>query len=170
MVPQDGFRQGGGQHQRGNPSRPMGQQGGNPGQQGYLAPSLQVIAQILDRDGRVMVQEAERLARSLQGVKTAQLRNFYGSLLLLEARLGRLQPAEIATELSLMRPRLSYMVNRSQGRRSESLQKVFDPLLKAAVERIAGASTREQAERIARPVFEFAEAVIAYHKESGGGQ
>ncbi len=119
------------------------------------------VNDILSRKGAVMVEKANELARAISGVKAAQVRNFYGSVLRIEAKLESLSPDQIATELQLLRPKLAYMVNRESGARP--LQKVFDRLLKAAANRV-GPET-QQARDIAACVVEFAEAVVAYHRE-----
>jgi len=137
--------------------------------QQYILPTSQEISDILKRDGAVMVSKAQELAKALQGLKTAQLRNFYGSLLLIEARYRGLPKETIATELLLLRPKLHYMVNRPQGSVARSLQQCFDALLSEAAKRIKEANDDESARAIAHAVFEFAEAVVAYHKEGKEG-
>ena len=135
--------------------------------QQYILPTSQEISDILKRNGEVMVSKAQELAKALLGLKTAQLRNFYGSLLLIEARYRGLPKETIATELQLLCPKLHYMVNRPQGSVARPLQQCFDALLSEAAKQIRGAKDDESARAIARAVFEFAEAVVAYHKEGG---
>ncbi len=118
--------------------------------------------QILSRDGSVMVQKARSLAEALGSVKAAQIRNFYGSLLRIESKVESLSPAQIATELQLLRPKLAYMANREN--KARPLRDYFDVLLNRAASKVQGSMT-DDARRIATCVFEFAEAMVAYHRE-----
>lgn len=122
---------------------------------------------ILARNGSRMVEVASRLAEALSFLKAAQIRNFYGSLLKLEARVNEMDPATLATEFQLLRPKLRYMATRESA--ANPLQVVFDRLLERAARRIDPRQPPEEARQIARCVFEFAEAVVAYHRERRQG-
>lgn len=148
---------------RQGPHHPLHGRGGSRGDDRPPFPFTDDDARcILNRDGRAMVSKASELASHLSQVKAAQVRNFYGSLLRIEARLEAMAPQEIATELQLLRPKLAYMASREQAARR--LKEVFDRLIEAAASQCASAEP-EQARKTARCVFEFAEAVIAYHRE-----
>lgn len=125
--------------------------------------SEEQIARILRRDGATMVEVARELAERLSDLKSAQLRNFYGSLLKLEARYEAMKPSEVATEFNLLRPKLQYMATRAGGA-AKYLRTTFDALLRKAADEISKSSP-ENFQATARCVFEFAEAVVAYHKE-----
>ncbi len=113
-----------------------------------------------------MVDVADQVARGVAYLKAAQLRNFYGSLLRIEARLMDINPAALATEFQLLRPKLQYMANRENAARP--LETAFDALLEKAAEVIVSQGP-DQARQTARCVFEFAEAVVAYHRERRQG-
>lgn len=124
--------------------------------------SPEVLGAILARDGEKMVQVAKDLARNVAVVKAAQLRNFYGTLLKLEARAADMDPKSLATEFHLLRPKLRYMASREPA--ASPLNDAFDSLLAEAARRMSG-QTQEEACQTARCVFEFAEAVVAYHHD-----
>lgn len=147
-------------------------QGGHPGDRRHddrprtpePAVSDDQVQKILDRDGGTIVKVARDLARDLKDLKSSQLRNFYGSLLKIEAKYDSIEPEELVTEFQLLRPKLHYMANRDSNARA--LKDCFDVVLKKACETIDKAPDKGAvAKKVAKAVFDFAEAVVAYHKE-----
>lgn len=130
----------------------------------------QEIDDILSRKGDQMVKIAKRIADAISDMSTTQLRNFYNSLLKLESRMP-LEKDKLAAELQLLRPKLAYMVNRDKekekGSKAENLRNAFDGLLDKAAQKIKSSSETDFAE-FAINLFDFAEAVVAYHR--GGKQ
>jgi|GEM_PF-5617666 len=131
--------------------------------------SEQDIQKLLAGDGETIVNQASNLAKQIQSLKATQLRNFYGSVLLIEekVRCGGLSRAEFVNKIQLLRPKLHYMVNRPQGNAALALQRYLDRLIPAAVKKINELETQNQSEgwrKVAEAFFDFIEAVVAYHK------
>ena len=134
-----------------NPNRT--QQNRNYGPAGGLPRGLtdEEIAKILSGDGKTIAETAHRLADELVQLKSAQIRNFYGPLTKIresheaaEAKLNRLH---------LMCPRLAYMEARE--RNAGPLRRDFESLIVKA----------EAQEKSLQGLFDFAEAVVGYHKQ-----
>jgi CRISPR type III-A-associated protein Csm2 len=105
---------------------------------------------ILAGDGRVIEEQAERLARELDGLKRAQMRNFYGPLVRL--RETQQAPEVQLNQLQLMRHRLAYMAAREPA--AGRLREAFTVLIERA---------RPESAQV-KAIFTFAEAVVAYHR------
>ena len=127
--------------------------GGSGGRPSFDAPSETTVKAILAGNGVVIVEEARRVAQALvaNGLKNAQIRNFYGPLVRL--RDSRVSDEVKRNRLHLMRPRLAYMENRTDGA-ARPLAVVFERLIPAVT----------QPEHLEHLV-EFAEAVVAYHSQ-----
>lgn len=107
---------------------------------------------VLQGNEDVIVREAESLARAIKDLPPTQLRNFYTPLIQLRESQDDL-PAKLH-KLVLHRPRLAYM--KARKREAGPLQETFNWLI---IE-VARLKDPKQLEHL----FEFAEAVVAYHK------
>lgn len=107
---------------------------------------------ILQGDEEAIVKQAESLAREIENLPPTQLRNFYTPLIQLRESQDDL--ASKLHKLVLHRPRLAYM----KARKGEAgpLQRDFDWLIREVA--------REKNAKQLEHLFEFAEAVVAYHK------
>jgi CRISPR type III-A-associated protein Csm2 len=108
------------------------------------------VDDVLSGDGEKIVRRAEELARQLERLARAQIRNFYGPVIKL--RESERSPKEQISRLHLMRARLAYMVARPDGRAAGPLRSAFDALVRAV--------TEEELPFL----YDFAEAVVAYHR------
>jgi CRISPR type III-A-associated protein Csm2 len=128
--------------------------GGRPGDRGRDDAGARVddafIVDVLSGDGEKIVRRAEELAGEIKDLRRAQLRNFYGPVVAL--RESERSAKEQISRLHLMRARLAYMVARPDGKAASPLQKKFDSLVRAVTEEKLGA------------LYDFAEAVVAYHR------
>ena len=107
---------------------------------------------ILKGDEEAIVKQAESLAKEIERLPPTQLRNFYTPLIQLRESQGDLSGK--LHKLVLYRPRLAYM--KAREGRAEPLQRDFDWLIRE----VAKQKDPKQLEFL----FEFAEAVVAYHK------
>lgn len=107
------------------------------------------VQKILSGDGRTIAEKAADLAKQLQELRSAQIRNFYGPIT--KIRESHESAGSKINRLHLMRPRLVYMAARE--RNALPLQHCFEKLIKAADEKKLNG------------LFDFAEAVVGYHKQ-----
>jgi len=145
--------------------------GGRPFPPQSAESQQQVIEKILAGDGAAIVQKASELADAIKGLKAAQLRNFYGSALLIEekTRSGGLKPQDFINKIQLLRPKLHYMVNRPQGYHARPLQVFLDQLIPETAKKVNQMVQGQGGDwrGVADAFFDFLEAVVAYHKEGG---
>lgn len=109
----------------------------------------QAIPKILAGEGKIIAEQAQELAKLLERVKRAQIRNFYGPMTKIRESGGR--PEEKLNRLHLMRPRLVYMKARESN--AGPLQERFEKLI------------RNAEPRDVEGIIAFAEAVVGYHRE-----
>jgi CRISPR type III-A-associated protein Csm2 len=114
---------------------------------------------ILQGNAEVIVEKAQALAGELRrrDFPPTQLRNFYTPLV--QLRESEDDPPEKLRKLHLQRPRLAYMNARTSGK-ADPLQKNFDWLIRE----VAKQKDQQQLKKQLDCLFEFAEAVVAYHK------
>lgn len=139
--------------------RRQGQHGGGQGRQGRNddGPPFQLtteaVGEILSGNGEKIVHWAEKLAEKLKRLHRAQVRNFYNPLIRL--RESAKPDDEKISRLHLMRARLKYMVARED--KARPLQEAFEKLIPAV-------KNKENLSCL----YDFAEAVVAYHRSLGG--
>lgn len=124
------------------------------------APAIQSIIQgTPEESARVTIQEAERLAKHLvaEDLKAAQIRLVFSKVRQIEARWTNDAQHEQASlrEMLLLKPRLKY-----QSKRTPSMEALSNTLISL----IDAVKNRPQFQRF----VDFFEAVVAYHKVSGG--
>jgi CRISPR type III-A-associated protein Csm2 len=120
------------------------------GQRG--GPEEERLRPILEGEAEAIVKQAESLAREIEKLPPTQIRNFYTPLVQLRESQDELSVK--LHKLALHRPRLAYM----KARKSEAgpLQRDFDWLIREVV--------KQKDPKQLEYLFEFAEAVVAYHK------
>jgi CRISPR type III-A-associated protein Csm2 len=145
--------------------------GGRPFPQQSAESQQQITEKILAGDGATIVQKASELAYAIKGLKTAQIRNFYGSVLLIEekTRSGGLKAQDFINKIQLLRPKLHYMVNRPQGYHARPLQEFLDQLIPETGKKVNQMVQGQTGDwrGVAEAFFDFLEAIVAYHKEGG---
>lgn len=154
----NGYRDRGGQPGRGGdrgPGRGAAEQGRRDrdgGRRDDAGPPVDAafVEDVLSGDGERIVRRAEELAHGLGRLARAQIRNFYGPVIKL--RESERSPKEQISRLHLMRARLAYMVARPDGRAAGPLRSAFDALVRAVTVETLPA------------LYDFAEAVVAYHR------
>lgn len=105
---------------------------------------------ILECRGDMIADTAEKLAESIRDLSSSQIRNFYGTVVQIKS-FSRTPEAQL-NELHILRPKLSYM--KARDKNAQNLEHSFSSLIRSAT------ADKRQLEGI----FNFAEAVVAYHK------
>ena len=127
-------------------------QGGRPGGGGHDTTPVPLddatAKKILEGDGRTIADFGVKLADALRFLERAQIRNFYGPMIRLKES-GDSDEKKL-NDLHLMRARLVYM--KAREKKAEPLQEVFEKLIRMAA---AGDVAH---------IFQFAEAVVGYHR------
>jgi CRISPR type III-A-associated protein Csm2 len=126
-----------------NPQNQGSQQGSREGER---------LRPVLEGKAEAIVEQAEALAKEIEKLPATQLRNFYTPLIQLRESQDDL-PTKLH-KLVLHRPRLAYM--KAREGRAEPLQRAFDWLIRE----VGKQKDPKQLEHL----FEFAEAIVAYHK------
>jgi len=109
------------------------------------------VANILAGNGKAIANAAAGLAEEIQDLKSAQIRNFYGPIT--KIRESNEPPEAKLDRLHLMRPRLVYMKAREP--KAGPIEREFSKLISKA----------EASDKALRGLFDFAEALVAYHKQ-----
>lgn len=122
-------------------------QGGGPGRGRTFSVPNEALEAILEGNGRVLVEQAEKLGRSLQSVRVAQLRKIHTQI-----RRQTWDP----NRLPLLLPRLAYARGREPG--LKPLEEALNYMIRASL---------DDERRYVR-VKEFMEAVVAYHASFSG--
>ena len=129
------------------------------------APGNPVFKELLEGEKLVIFAYALGRESSQAGLKTAQIRRFYESLLTIKARLQIMKTrirskedfqSQIRPEILNLKPQLAYAKARHQ-RQLEALFIIVNPLLDTIQDTIDF-----------ELFFQFIEAVVAYHKYCGG--
>jgi len=122
------------------------------------------IREIIGGDTKLLVEEAEEIGKFVanrgRGLATSQIRNVFGAVKKLEikAKTSHEISETAHSELLLLIPRLAYMDARAKKRESKELKEI----LSFAIKEIKG-----DFERFLN-FCKFFEAILAYHRASGG--
>ena len=114
------------------------------------------LADLSSYGAKDLVKDAERLAKSIGDLKTAQIRNIYGTVKGLEMDFKG--GAFNLDRVILLRPKLAYAANKK--REVSPLQEVLDACIGKIRE---GDEGKKDFERFVN----FFEAILAYHREHG---
>ena len=95
-----------------------------------------------------------------EGIKTNQLRNFFGFFKKMERRTSW---EKIEPEFHLLKPRMAVKVGRKDG-----ITEGFFKVICSAMDKVDVGSEKEKLDNFKR-FIEFFESIVAYHKYLGGG-
>lgn len=135
-------------------------------------PDIQVDidAIIVKGDVGKLVAEAQLIGKALavQNLTTSQIRNVFGTVRQIQLRWDT-DPERAYREAILLRPKMAYSAERekqAKGKRSigmDTLQKALDPALV-----LLGQALPKDRKAFFERFVDFFEAIVAYHKLSGG--
>ena len=138
----------------------QGGRGGSPRQSGPAPIDRAILSRIISDPGAAqeLVQEAQRLGQELaRPLSTSQIRSLFGEVRQIEAD-WRHNPERAHRRLILLKPKMAYRAKKEAGDGVTALVSVLDP----AVDYVQGDAGNF------RRFVEFFEAILAYHKASGG--
>lgn len=122
-----------------------------------------------DPDGaQSMVTTAEQLGRNLKqmNLSTSQIRSLFGEVRQIQALWGMdYESKRLANRrLFLLKPKMAYRARKATGNSVQELVNVLDPALDIVLKE---PDEKKRGDNFQRFV-EFFEAILAYHKASGG--
>jgi len=112
---------------------------------------------IVSGDAECIVRCAKGVADRLGGVRKHQIRNVYSALVRIRALDD---PQKQRSQLVLLRPRLAYM--RARSTKTAPLQDALEKVIQALPKQDRGSDASSL-----QAVFDFAEAIVAYHHVKG---
>ena len=122
------------------------------------------VNSILSGDAKIMVEEAEKLARCPK-LTASQLRKFFGTIKSIELRFfaeeveKRKELGAYGNELMLLIPKIFYAVARANAKPGDELLSFRDDIAKL----IKKVATEDSSEKF-KHFCDFFEALVAYHK------
>ena len=124
---------------------------------------------ITDPDGaQKLVQQAEQFGKKLADARltTSQIRALFGEVRQIQALwgMGDDQRARARRRLILLKPKMAYRAKKERGAAVRDLVEVLTPAVNLVAEEKDPARQNANFNRF----VEFFEAVLAYHKASGG--
>lgn len=129
----------------------------------------EILRQIIQAgDAEALVKSAEPFARALVsgGLKSSQLRNIFGEARKIQAK-WRPDSESYRNDLILLKPKLAYQAARFRTRQSDPLTPLTS-VLSDAID-LAIQDRAKERDRFQNFMNLF-EAVVAYHKASGGDE
>ncbi len=94
---------------------------------------------------------------------TSQIRNIYGEIKRIEAKVTSNDFGEVYKDFLLLKPKLAYAAKRAGTRGIEDFKKVMDAAHSAVID-----LSKEKRVRGFRNFTDLFEAILAYHKAAGG--
>ena len=132
--------------------------GNSRNDQSMSIPTVDYKAIVVDGNVDILVTTAENVGQAIQDVKNSQLRGLFASVR--QIQLGwETDPERAYRSAMLLRPRIAYAASRNELR---SLDKVLIECLR----HVGG--ERQLARKRFMNFVDFFEAIVAYHKASGG--
>lgn len=126
------------------------------------------LKMLKDLDIKLIADEkgyADKIARTLKNMKTAQLRRFFGAIKKIERTIEEENSEkawnDVEAEFYLLKPKIAY----ANGRKL--IPDEFYQVLKVSLNKIDIGSNEEKIENFKRFV-KFLESIVAYHKFYGG--
>ena len=127
---------------------------------------------ISDQDSaKLMVKKAEQIGISLQkrGLKTAQIRAIFGEVRQIQSEwsINPESRARALRKLTLLKPKMAYRAKKEFKESHGAVQSMVD-VLEPALDVVINGKTDAQQDICFKQFVEFFEAILAYHKASGG--
>jgi len=118
---------------------------------------------VKDESAAQLVELARRTAEQLvrAGLTRSQMRTVFSEIRQIEA-LWQVEPDKARRRLGLLKPKMAYQTNRHKA------LKALADLIGKAIDLVLNAESPAERERRFRHLVDFVEAVLAYHRASGG--